>query len=122
MEDKHRHEHHTSDTGGDEGLLASVAQSLCEIGNGLVGPLRKDQHGEPMPSRDAVVEMIEATRSVLFPGYFGLSEMSTESMRFHIGSTLDRIKLIMAEQIKRGICFLGIPTLLIASTQTPLTI
>ena len=105
MEGKHRHEHHPSEDTGDEGLLASVVESLCKMGNGLVGPLRKDQHGEPMPSRDAVVEMVEAIRSVLFPGYFGLSEMSTESMRFHIGSTLDRIKQIMTEQLKRGICF-----------------
>ena len=105
MEGKHQHEQHPLENSGDEGLLASVVESLCEMGNGLVGPLRKDQHGEPMPSRDAVVEMVEAIRSVLFPGYFGLSEMSTESMRFHIGSTLDRIKRIMTEQLKRGICF-----------------
>ena len=99
------HPYRTVSDRDDEGLLASVVESLCGIENGLAGPLKKDKHGEPMPSRAEVVEMVELIRAVLFPGYFGHSEMTVESMRFHIGSTLDRISQVMQEQAKRGICF-----------------
>jgi len=48
---------------------------------------------------------VEALRSVLFPGYFGPSDLSDENVAFHIGSTLDRIRRDLREQLKRGICF-----------------
>jgi serine O-acetyltransferase len=48
--------------------------------------------------------LIEALRGVLFPGYFGPSEVSAEALRYHIGATLDAVLHGMAEQIKRGLC------------------
>ncbi len=92
--------------GDDEGsLLQSVVDALCKTDNGLAGPMRRDQHDLPLPSRDVVVDMVEALRSVLFPGYFGFSEMNADSVSFHAGSTLDRVQHIMKEQVKRGLCF-----------------
>ena len=41
---------------------------------------------------------------MLFPGYFGPSELTRESVRYHIGSTLDRVLHSLREQIKRGLC------------------
>ncbi|MFH1132639.1 MAG: serine acetyltransferase [Pseudomonadota bacterium] len=58
-----------------------------------------------LPSRDALVDIVESLRSVLFPGYFGTSDLSDESVRFHMGATLDRIAGVLREQIKRGLCF-----------------
>ena len=58
-----------------------------------------------MPSRDQVTSAVEALRSALFPGYFGVSDLNAESMRFHVGATLDQVLRVLQEQIKRGPCF-----------------
>ena len=93
------------DMGNEESILKSVVEALCKTDNGLAGPMRRDRHELPLPSRDVVVDMVEALRSVLFPGYFGFSEMNADSVSFHAGSTLDRVQHIMKEQVKRGLCF-----------------
>ena len=67
---------------------------------GLKGPRR-----EPMPSSDVLVEVVHAIRSVLFPGYFGTAELDARSMRFHVGSNLDRVRRLLMEQVRRGFCF-----------------
>ncbi len=58
-----------------------------------------------LPSREAVTGLIDGFRSVLFPGYFGTSEMGTFSIKFHLGATLDATSMILREQVKRGLCF-----------------
>jgi serine O-acetyltransferase len=49
--------------------------------------------------------MVEEFRSVLFPGYFGNTELNEESMRYFVGSTLDKAGRTLQEQIRRGLCF-----------------
>lgn len=86
-----------------QNLLAEVVDALCESEHGMLS--WKDKGGRLLPSRDQIVEILQDLRSVLFPGYFGTSELSEDSMRFHVGATLDRILLVFQEQIKRGLCF-----------------
>jgi serine O-acetyltransferase len=52
-----------------------------------------------------LIGMVEDLRSVLFPGYFGTSELSAQSLQFHLGATLDRVLRTLQEQIRRGLCF-----------------
>lgn len=82
--------------------MAAVVDALCAPG--LCGSSR-GPHGGPLPSRDVVVAMVEDLRSVLFPGYFGVSEASAESVRFHVGAALDHVIRALTEQIRRGLCF-----------------
>ncbi len=86
-----------------QSILTEVVNSLCDSEHGMLS--WKTKGGRLLPSRDQVVEVIEALRSVLFPGYFGVSELTEENMRFHVGATLDRILFVLQEQIKRGLCF-----------------
>ncbi len=85
--------------------LVSVVNALCEGHNGLVR--WGSSHGvqRQLPSRDALIEIVELLRSVLFPGYFGVSDLTRESMTFHVGATLDSVVRMLREQIKRGLCF-----------------
>ncbi|UCH64274.1 MAG: serine acetyltransferase [Fidelibacterota bacterium] len=62
-------------------------------------------HIQSHPSRKVVIEAVEALRSVLFPGYFGRSELNSEGIRYHIGSTLDQVLHTLREQVQRGLCF-----------------
>jgi serine O-acetyltransferase len=86
-----------------QSILTEVVNSLCDSEHGMLS--WKTKGGRLLPSRDQVVEVTEALRSVLFPGYFGVSELTEENMRFHVGATLDRILFVLQEQIKRGLCF-----------------
>jgi serine O-acetyltransferase len=56
------------------------------------------------PSRAVINELVEDLRSVLFPGFYGPSELTGETLRFHLGSTLDKVMQALAGQIKRGLC------------------
>jgi len=88
----------------DDSKLKSIVDALCTEENGLTGSVRRG-HGQPLPSRDAIVGIVESLRSVIFPGYFGTSELDADSMRYHVGATLDRVARDLREQIKRGVCF-----------------
>lgn len=59
----------------------------------------------PMPSAEALKEIIERIKKVLFPGFFGYSDISSASVDYYIGVNIDIIKRLLAEQIKRGTCF-----------------
>jgi serine O-acetyltransferase len=58
-----------------------------------------------LPSRDSCLNIMQQLRSVLFPGYFELSEYSDEGVFFRIGAILDDVAINLQEQIRRGFCF-----------------
>jgi serine O-acetyltransferase len=41
--------------------------------------------GTPLPSAVELAEIIELTRSILFPGYFGNSTVNSSTIGYHIG-------------------------------------
>jgi serine O-acetyltransferase len=58
-----------------------------------------------LPSRDAVIAIVEDLRSVLFPGYFGTSDLNDESLHYYVGATLARAMQSLEEQVRRGVAF-----------------
>ncbi len=62
-------------------------------------------HQEPMPSTSALKEIVELLRKIIFPGYFGDSSLTKETMQYYIGVNVDKATNLMVEQIKRGLCF-----------------
>ena len=82
---------------GRRNRLAHVVNELCKSEHGMLSWLGRG--GRVLPSRDQVIEAAEALRSVLFPGYVGISELTEENMRFHVGATLDRVVGALQEQI-----------------------
>ncbi len=87
------------------GGLSSLVAKLCEVSDGLGLRALGCPARQPLPSRDVVIEVVEALRAVLFPGYFGTSDLTDENMAFHVGSALDRIQRTLREQVRRGLCF-----------------
>jgi serine O-acetyltransferase len=59
----------------------------------------------PMPSLEALGEIMSRLRSALFPGYFGNTRISANSLRYHLSANLDSIFRLLSEQIRRGVCF-----------------
>ena len=59
----------------------------------------------PMPSIDSLNQIMHDLKKVLFPGFFGHSEINNDTIEYHIGAILDNISRLLAEQVKRGYCF-----------------
>jgi serine O-acetyltransferase len=91
--------------GSEDERLSRLAKELSTMSNGHSPAMRRAHHDQPLPSRDVVVEIVEALRSVLFPGYFGYPDLKVHSVLYHVGATLDRIQHPLQEQIRRGLCF-----------------
>lgn len=63
---------------------------------------------EPIPSRQAVVELIDRVRELLFPGFFSRSRIDPASFRYAIGQVTTTLFDLLSEQISRSIrheCF-----------------
>ncbi len=84
--------------------LAPVVDQLCAAAAAL-GGRRNGGHRIVLPSRDVVIECVEALRAVFFPGYFGATDLSDEHLHYYIGATLDRVLHLFEEQVRRGIAF-----------------
>lgn len=63
------------------------------------------QHNHPMPSQDVLLEIVQLTRSILFPGYFGVADVTSKTMLYHVGVNVDRLLSLLTSQIKAGLCF-----------------
>ena len=59
----------------------------------------------PLPSNDALKEVIQLTRCIIFPGYFGQSKVTLHGMKYHIGVSLERFSRLLKKQIIAGLCF-----------------
>lgn len=57
-----------------------------------------------LPSRERIVALIEELRLVLFPGYFGQAKLTTENIRYHVGTRLSDVGAELVEQIYHCIC------------------
>ncbi len=55
-----------------------------------------------LPSRHIVIECIDELRSVMFPGYFGYREFRDDTLRFHVGATLDKVMYRLQEEVRHA--------------------
>ena len=85
------------------GELADVVSALCAASDGPLSPTRGA--AEPLPSPQEVEQVVSELRSVLFPGYFGARQLTTENLGYHVGWTLDRTLRRLLNQVRRGLCF-----------------
>ena len=77
-------------TDGDY-TLADVVALLVESGDS--GPAsHRYSEDVSMPSVEILSEIVENLRCVLFPGYYGPSEITPDTMPYYIGSTLDQVQ------------------------------
>lgn len=63
------------------------------------------EHTTDLPSLVTLQTLMDTLRSVFFPGFFGSAVLSGESLKHRLAANLDKIFLILAEQIRLGICF-----------------
>lgn len=86
--------------------LDAAADALCHP-NSLAAVVHPTVCTAPMPSHQKLKELMSRLKAVLFPGFFGPSQIHMESLRYHVSANLDDIYRLLAEQIRRGGCFAG---------------
>jgi serine O-acetyltransferase len=85
--------------------LSPIVEELCAHSQGLTRAGAFNRGAQLLPSRRVLIEVVEGLRGVLFPGYFGVSKVSAETLRFHVGATLDQLRSLLEEQIEHCLVF-----------------
>jgi len=85
-------------------FIDQVVNQLCREDN-LKNMVHFGRCDMCMPSVEILSQIMELIRSVIFPGFFGESDISPDNIKYYTGSKLDKIKVLMSEQIKRGYCY-----------------
>jgi len=85
-------------------ILEEVIEGLCDTAS-YERVYYRNWRDSPMPSLTILEEVMERLRAVLFPGFYGKSDVASETMRYHVGSNLDIAFRLLAKQIERGLCF-----------------
>lgn len=63
------------------------------------------QAGDPVPSRQMIQKIMELFRTVLFPGFYGISTVNARMLKFQIRSTLENISTLLSKEIQASLCF-----------------
>jgi serine O-acetyltransferase len=59
-----------------------------------------------MPSISALEQIVNLSREILFPGYYGDSSIRPDSVRYYIGVNTENLYTLLVEQIFAGLCFM----------------
>jgi len=73
-------------------VAAIVASDLAE-------PLTRHIDAGSLPSRDAVIDLVKKLRELLFPGYFGKQNLTTQTLEYYVGELLGDIRGQLYEQV-----------------------
>ena len=67
------------------------------------------QNGKSLPSGPVLSEITDLCRAILFPGYYGRSSVSAQTLPYHIGVSVERLYELLTEQIEAaGACNTGL--------------
>lgn len=84
-------------------ILTQTVDELSESSS-YKGLMRQHTDGNPLPSGQALCEIVELARSILFPGYFGNATLNSRTINYHIGVNVERLMELLTQQILAGLC------------------
>ena len=88
-------------TAHDDFSIQPIVDELCRQAE----PVLAGHYRMVLPSRARVIEIVEDVRALFFPGYFGTQDLRGDTLAFHIGATLDRMRVVLDEEIRRAVAF-----------------
>lgn len=71
----------------------------------LEGLFHQVHDNVPLPSNEMLNEIVQLARGILFPGYFGQSKVSQETIKYHVGVSVERFFRLLKKQVMAGLCF-----------------
>jgi serine O-acetyltransferase len=60
-----------------------------------------------LPSRDALIGVLDGLSAVLFPTHYGKTTLTDESIDFFVGDTLNTVIGVLTEQVRRSLLFVS---------------
>ena len=83
---------------------------LNNIVEAMLQSYRSDARGHHinrrfMPSRDAIIEIVELLLQLFYPGYFGRQDLTDENVAYHVGGLLSTLREKLSRQIEMCMCF-----------------
>jgi serine O-acetyltransferase len=85
-------------------IITQTVEELSERAS-YQGLCHEHRDGVPFPSGEALSELIAIARSILFPGFYGKSILNTNTIKYHLGVSTERLFELVYEQILAGLCF-----------------
>lgn len=85
-------------------ILTQTVDRLSDS-ESYAGLFHQHREGDPLPSAQALLRIVELTRAILFPGYFGHSTVNSHTLNYHIGVNVENLFNLLTEQILAGLCF-----------------
>lgn len=88
-------------------IIHQLIQTVDELSESeaLQGIFHEHRDGDPLPSAKELEEIIELSRSILFPGFYGKSSVNIETIKYQIGVNMERLHKLLSRQIMAGLCF-----------------
>lgn len=83
-------------------MLNDAVRALADR-DGLKNMCHMHWRGEPLPSQSMIGQIIELSRSVLFPGFFGVSDVNSYNIEYTIGLQCEQLKNILENQVQAGL-------------------
>lgn len=87
-----------------EDMIANTIEELSRPEN-LQSVCHMRWQGEPLPSQQAVEEIVDLCRSLIFPGFFGQGDVNKFNIKYHTGIRCERLLVLLINQITAGLCF-----------------
>ncbi|MCR4920477.1 MAG: serine acetyltransferase [Bacteroidaceae bacterium] len=87
-------------------LQQTLQQTVSELSrtSSLYGLCHECDDGAPLPSGPVLAEIVELCREILFPGFYGKSNISSQTLVYHIGVCVERLHGLLAGQIQAARC------------------
>ncbi len=81
--------------------------AICRMAapESLQGLFHEHEEGYPLPSSESLEEIIQLARAILFPGYFGKSQVNIHTIKYQIGVNVEQMYHLLCEQVLAGLCF-----------------
>ena len=85
----------------------TLTQAVSELSDkhSYEGLFHQYKDGDPLPSGKTLRRIVELSREILFPGYFGNSTVHRRTINYHIGVNVEELFGLLTEQIQAGLCF-----------------
>ena len=85
-------------------ILTRTTEELSDS-KSYEGLFHQYKDGDLLPSGKSLKRIVELSREILFPGYFGNSTLNRNTISYHIGVNVEELFNLLIEQVQAGLCF-----------------
>ena len=79
-------------------ILTQTVEQLSDA-DSLKDLFHLHQDGNPLE------EIIDLSRAIIFPGYYGKSKINKHTIKYHTGLAVEKLSKLLEDQILAGLCF-----------------